>query len=58
MPTQKPSLAFHAIDLDRHAALCVEFRADSYACGDGDARRFWATAGHDAGDQGQVLTPQ
>ena len=40
-----PSLSFHPIDLARHAALCVEFRADSYVCGDGDARRFWATAG-------------
>ncbi len=40
-------LVFRAIDLDRHARLCVEFRADSYVCGDGDARRFWATAGPD-----------
>lgn len=41
----EPSLIFRPIDLDHHANVCVEFRADSYVCGDGDARRFWATAG-------------
>lgn len=43
----EPILTFRPIDLDRHADLCVAFRADSYVCGDGDARRFWATAGPD-----------
>lgn len=38
------------IELARHAALCVEFRADSYVCGDGDALRFWATAGSAGAD--------
>ena len=33
------------IDLGRHAGLCVQFRADSYACGDGTADRFFARAG-------------
>ncbi|MGM9514640.1 GNAT family N-acetyltransferase [Roseateles sp. DB2] len=45
MSMQTPLLTFRPIDLDRHGALCVEFRADSYVCGDGDDRRFWATAG-------------
>lgn len=42
---QTPLLTFRPIGLDRNGALCVEFRADSYVCGDGDARRFWAAAG-------------
>lgn len=46
----KAALVFRAIDLDRHASLCVEFRADSYVCGDGDALRFWATAGPNGQD--------
>src|SRR4051812_28752916 len=44
------SLIFRAIDLNRHANVCVEFRADSYVCGDGDDRRFWATAGPNGRD--------
>lgn len=47
---EESPLVFRAIDLDRHASLCVEFRADSYVCGDGDASRFWATAGPNGQD--------
>ena len=40
-----PPLTFREIDLDQHAALCVQFRADSYVCGDGTADRFYAHGG-------------
>ncbi len=40
-----PPLVFREIDLGRDAELCVQFRADSYACGDGTADRFFARAG-------------
>jgi GNAT superfamily N-acetyltransferase len=40
-----PPLVFREIDLGRHADLCVQFRADSYVCGDGTADRFFARAG-------------
>jgi GNAT superfamily N-acetyltransferase len=36
---------FREIDLGRHAELCVQFRADSYVCGDGTADRFFAHGG-------------
>lgn len=34
-------LKFAPIDLDRHAALCVEFRIDSYVCSFGSADMFY-----------------
>ena len=40
-----PPLIFREIDLGRHAGLCVQFRADSYVCGEGTADRFFARAG-------------
>ena len=40
-----PAFTFRDIDLPRHAALCVQIRADSYACGDGTPDRFYASAG-------------
>ncbi len=40
-----PPLVFREIDLGRDAELCVQFRADSYVCGDGTADRFFARAG-------------
>ena len=40
-----PLLVFRGIDLGRHAELCVQFRADSYVCGEGTSDRFFARAG-------------
>ena len=40
MTPQDPRLSFHVIDVDRHADLCVTFRADSFAVSFGDAVRF------------------
>jgi hypothetical protein len=46
MPTMADlALVFRDIDLGRHAELCVQFRADSYVCGEGRADRFFARAG-------------
>ena len=39
---------FRVIDLDRHADLCVEFRADSFAASFGDAGRFHGEDGQGA----------
>ncbi|AKV04399.1 Histone acetyltransferase HPA2 [Labilithrix luteola] len=45
MITDKPSLSFRPIDIARDAALCLEFRADSYEASFGDANEFWRDAG-------------
>jgi GNAT superfamily N-acetyltransferase len=39
------AIEFRQIDPDRHADVCVRFRADSYVCGEGTAERFYAGAG-------------
>lgn len=46
----KPHLTFRPIDFGRHGDLCVRFRADATACGDGNADAFFATAGPEGGD--------
>ena len=45
MSSQDPQLEFRAIDVDRHADLCVAFRADVFAISFADPERFWREFG-------------
>lgn len=44
-----PQLTFLAIDLDRHGALAIEFRRDSYVCSFGNDQIFIEENGPDGG---------